>query len=269
METDSRARDSLLEARHIAFGYEKGRPVFTDICLQLQAGEIYTILGPNGAGKSTLLSCLSGHLTPDAGDILIQGQDIASVPPRILARKIGYAAQIQSLTIDFMVRDYLALGCAPHIGALRAPGKAEYDLVEQVMDRMQIGYLAAKSILRISGGEYQQVRIARVLVQKPNIIFMDEPTNHLDYGNQIKVLKIIVQLAQEESIAVVLTTHIPDHAILLDGKTGIMDRDGYFLTGFTADVVTQDVLSRVYKTDLCMAYLPEAERMVCVTYNIK
>ena len=266
---ENQVRGCLLEAEHIAFCYDNGPRVFDDVCLLLYPGDICTILGPNGAGKSTLLSCLAGHLTPKKGRVTIDGQDIAYFTANSLALKMGYMAQIQVQVAGFSVRDYLAFGCAPHLGLCRTPGRPEYDRVEKVMERMRIVHLANKSILQISGGELQQVRIARVLVQEPGVILMDEPTNHLDYGNQIKVLQMIAQLAREESIAIVLTTHVPDHAILLDGNTGVLDHSGVFVTGRTAEIVTQANLSRIYNTELCVTYVPQAARTVCMTYGIK
>ena len=263
-----RSCDYLIEARHIAFHYNEGKPVFSDVCMQLSAGEIYTILGPNGAGKTTLLACLAGYLKPQAGQIMIMGQDILSHDARSLAQVIGYLPQIQALTVDFLVHDYLAFGCAPFLGVWRMPGKSEYERVEAIMERMQISHLASKPIQQISGGERQQVQIARVLVQRPNVIFMDEPTNHLDYGNQIKVLQIIAQLARDEGVAIVLTTHMPDQAFLLGGKTGIMDQTGAFISGQTAEIVTQDTLCRIYQTEICLSYVPQVTRVVCMPYNL-
>ncbi|GHV75665.1 iron ABC transporter ATP-binding protein [Spirochaetia bacterium] len=255
---------ALLEVRDISFAYEKGQDVFSAVSFTLEAGEIYTILGANGSGKSTLLACLMGMLRPQQGVILLDGRDTAGMEAGEYALKVGVVTQNETVSLDFTVRDYLVLGRAPYIGLLKVPGKAEYEAVDRVMEQMRISYLADKSILHISGGERQQAQIARVLVQSPHLILMDEPTNHLDYGNQLKVLKTIVRLAEDEGIAVILTTHTPDHAILLDARTGILDHAGHLHSGDAADIITQDNLRGIYQVDLCMTFIPDVNRRACV-----
>jgi iron complex transport system ATP-binding protein len=83
------------------------------------------------------------------------------------------------------------------------------------------------------------------------------------------VLKTIVRLAEEEGIAVILTTHTPDHALLLDAKTGILDRSGRLLSGSAGDMVTSENLKGIYQTDLCMTWLPELNRRACVAPAIR
>ncbi|AEF86497.1 hemin import ATP-binding protein HmuV [Treponema primitia ZAS-2] len=260
---------ALLEIDNISFAYEKERNVFTGVSFVLYPGEVYTILGANGAGKSTLLACLQGLLQPDTGSIRIDGINAGDMHAGEYALKVGVVTQSQALTVDFTVRDYLILGHAPHIGFLKIPGKAEYDAVDCVMERMGIRHLADKSILQISGGERQQAQIARVLVQNPKLILMDEPTNHLDYGNQIKVLRIIATLAEEEGIAVILTTHTPDHAILLDSRAGILDREGHFVSGNAEDIITVENLQGIYQADIAMPFIPEVNRRACVVRGIR
>jgi iron complex transport system ATP-binding protein len=255
--------------RNLSFSYEKGRMVFSGVTFSVNRSEIYTILGSNGAGKSTLLSCLAGMARPNSGEIWIDDVDIRGIPVGEYALKVGFVSQSQSPSWDFLVQDYLLLGCAPYIGFFNAPGRTEQDTVERIMERMQITHLADKSLQHISGGERQQVQIARALVQKPRLILMDEPTNHLDWGNQLKVLKVIVSLAEEDGVAVIMTTHIPAHAILLDARAGILDRRGQFVSGSTEEILTQENLLHIYEADLCMTFIPEVNRRVCIARKIR
>jgi iron complex transport system ATP-binding protein len=268
---------NLLEVSGLSFSYDKTptdkasadkTPVLKDIAFTLEAGEIFSILGANGAGKSTLLGCLAGVLVPQKGRILVDGENIDRLSAGELARKTGFVAQSQTARFDFLVRDYLVFGRAPHIGLMEMPGEAEYAVVDAVMKEMDIGYLACKSILHISGGEFQQVQIARTLIQQPRLILMDEPANHLDWGNQIKILRLIIDLAKR-GIAIVLTTHMPDHALLLGGKTGILESNGHLESGKTENIVTEENLKRIYRTDLCMAYMERVGRIVCAACPIR
>ena len=105
--------------------------------------------------------------------------------------------------------------------------------------------------------------IARTLVQRPKVILFDEPTAHLDYGNQHRVLRRVKQMA-EEGFSVVITTHNPDHALLLGDKAAIVERNGTVTQGECEQILTQETLRRVYETDLKLVWVEEAGRTVCL-----
>ena len=128
---------------------------------------------------------------------------------------------------------------------------------------MNITKLADQPYTEISGGERQQATLARVIVQQPKIIMFDEPTNHLDYGNQLRVVNMIKGLAKR-GFAVVMTTHMPDHAILLGGKTAILNRQGNLICGNTDDIITDENLRDIYQVNIRVIEVPEAGSKVCV-----
>ena len=103
--------------------------------------------------------------------------------------------------------------------------------------------------------------IARVMVQKPDIIILDEPTNHLDYGNQLRMLHLIKRLAKK-GYCIILTSHMPlDHLSRSEnGKAGLLHSDGTFETGNTYDIVTEENLNRLYGVQVHMVYIPELGR---------
>ena len=174
---------------------------------------------------------------------------------------------MQTRTYDFSVRDYIAMGRAPYIGLWQSPSKADELLVDEAMERMGLQRLAGKPYTKISGGEYQQVLIARVMVQQADVILMDEPTNHLDYGNQLKVLRQIRQLVGD-GFAVIWTTHMPDHALMLGGRIAVLDQDGHFETGDTAGMITETRMEHIYGAKLCKTWVEPAGREACVPYRL-
>jgi iron complex transport system ATP-binding protein len=127
---------------------------------------------------------------------------------------------------------------------------------------MGIEHLAEKSYKQISGGERQQVSIARVLTQSPAYILMDEPTSHLDYGNQIRILNTIRQLAKS-GFGVVFSTHNPDHALLIGGKTAVIDRQGVLRFGDSGELLNERFLSELYGAKLRISGLENSGRNVC------
>ncbi len=262
-------QENMLEVKELSFSYEKqGRKIFSEISFSMKPGEIFVILGANGAGKSTLLNCVSGLNVPDSGEVLLDGRNINAVSIRERATIMGYVPQISVPSFHYTVRDYIVMGRAPHIGLLGVPGDEEYAKTEAVMERMEITKLADKLVTQISGGERQQVQIARVLVQESKLVILDEPTNHLDYGNQLKILDVIKDLAGQ-GLSVILTTHMPDHAILLGGRIGILDERGHMTVGDTEDVLSEDALKQLYHTDLHLVYIKEIGRTACVAGSIR
>jgi len=258
----------ILSVKNAAFGYQKSSPVFQNINLSLFNGDILTILGPNGAGKSTLLNCMINMFPLWSGEINVNGKNIRSYSVEELALEIAYVPQIHMITHRFTVRDYVMMGRAPHIGQIRTPSNEDFAQVDEALEQMNIQHLSQKSCINLSGGERQQAQIARALVQEAKIILMDEPTNHLDYGNQLRILSRIAQLA-EAGITIILTTHVPDHAILLDGYTGILYPGGEMEVGPTHEVVDADSLGNLYGTDMHLVYIDEVGRTACVAGNIR
>lgn len=257
--------EKKLEVKNLSFAYHNQKAIFDDVSFSLCASEVFVILGANGAGKSTLLNCIAGILPPQSGEILVKGANLHTLSVGGLARVMGYVPQISVPAFSYKVRDYIVMGRAPHMGLLKVPGDEEYAMADEIMQYMGISHLAEKAYDQISGGERQQVQIARVLIQKTEIILLDEPTNHLDYGNQLKVIRQISRLARDSGRAVLMTSHMPDHALLLDSKVGILDNAGHMTVGRPEKVVSEAALRQLYHTDLHLIYIEQLGRYACVS----
>lgn len=238
------------------------RVIFQDINLEILPNEILTILGPNGAGKTTFLNTVAGLLGKSHGEIYYDNKKQNALGARKLALLLGYVPQTIESTFDFSVLEYVVTGCAPRIGTFARPQQKHYDTALEALEQMGILHLAEQSYRQISGGERQQVSIARVLSQKPSYIMMDEPTSHLDYGNQIRVLKLIRQL-KDKGYGVVFTTHNPDHALLLGGKVAVLNKQGSMLVGQANEIINDEYLSKLYGTTLHVESLGENKRKIC------
>lgn len=255
--------EMIYEVENITYQYPSSeRKVLDEASVQLKEGEILSILGPNGAGKTTLLNCMAGLLTPSGGRIKLCGQDIHKMKPKDIAGTVGYVPQIHTPAFDYKVIDFVLMGRAPKTGIFSKPSHEDETYCMDVLDSMQIANLADKSYREISGGERQQVLIARAIVQEPRAILFDEPTAHLDYGNQYRVLKRIKKMA-EEGFSVIITTHNPDHALLLGDKTAIVDKRGKITQGNSSEIITEETLRRVYDTDIRLLWVEEMKRHAC------
>ena len=258
----------IYSIRNISFTYPTlGHKVLDNVSLDISEGEVVSILGRNGAGKSTLLNCMLGLNKPQEGSIFLSGRNVRSMSERQIASVVGYVPQSHTPAFGHSVFDFVQMGCASRIGFLSRPGKKEHEDTLAVLSEMGIEHLWDRPYTELSGGERQQAIIARAIVTHPRIILFDEPTAHLDIGNQIRVLKLIKQCSVK-GFAVVITTHNPDHALLLGGSTAIIDNDGHLFSGKTEDVITEEFLKSVYDSDIKLKYLDELSRKVCLYPNI-
>ena len=256
----------ILQVKDLSFSYDNQRIIFEKVNFGVKKGEIFSILGRNGAGKSTLLNCVANLFVPKSGEILLNGQPMKKMKLNQVAKVIGYVPQVHNPAYAYTVRDFVVMGRTPYIGALSKPSKSDYEKVDAVLEELGIMKLRDKSYTAISGGERQQVTIARVMVQEPQLILLDEPTAHLDYGNQLRAVKMIKTLA-ERGFGIIMTTHNPDHAMLLGDTVAVLDKAGHLNVGKAETILTEETLSDLYDIDLKMIYIEQAERKVCVAVN--
>lgn len=253
----------IYEVKNLNFSYNKKNSVLNDINLQFNEGELLCVLGKNGSGKSTLFKCLLGLLKQYDGEILLNNKEIKRLKEKDIAQIVGYVPQNNESTFDFTVYEYVLMGLASNVSMFSHPSIEDEKKVITVLKEMDLIDLSKRKFNELSGGEKQQVSIARAIVKQPKVILFDEPTAHLDYSNQIKVLKKIKELSNK-GYAIAITTHDPNHAILLDGKVALFDENGHIKQGARKELITEDNLKIIYGTDLKIRYLEEFKRDVCI-----
>jgi iron complex transport system ATP-binding protein len=150
------------------------------------------------------------------------------------------------------------MGRTPYVRPLAMPTRADHDLARQALDKVGIGHLAAQLYTEISGGEQQLTFIARALAQQARLLLLDEPTANLDLGNQIKILQVIRELA-DQGYAVLMTSHLPDHAFLLKSRVALLSEGTIAVAGWPEEVVTDAVLSQLYNTHIRVAAVAISE----------
>jgi len=257
--------NAALKVENLSFNYFKGPLIFSEVGFELREGRILTILGANGAGKSTLLNCVAGLLRQKTGVISLGGRNVTGMSFREIAAFIGYVPQIHNPGYSYPVREYVVMGRTPYIRAFSLPKKADYEMAEKALARLNLLHLIEKPYTDISGGERQMVAIARAIAQEPKIIMLDEPTAHLDYGNQMRTIKLIRSLA-EEGYAVIFTTHVPDHPLFLGGDVAVFKegKNGKTVAVGEADsVLTDEALSALYNAPVKTVHVDG--RRICYT----
>jgi iron complex transport system ATP-binding protein len=250
----------IMEIKNCSFAYENN-DIFEDINFSITPGDIFCILGANGTGKTTMIKCLTGLMNPNSGEILVDGKNMKSFSPSDLAKKIGYIPQIHNSTFPFTVLDVVLMGRSPHLDMFESPSEKDYKIALEAIESMNIGYIKDKAYTEISGGEQQLVFIARVLAQEPSILILDEPTSHLDFGNQIRTLNIIKKLSSR-GLAVIMSSHFPDHAFISATKVALMNEKKFIAIGKPEDVITPENMKKIYGVNVKI--LDIGGRMACV-----
>jgi ABC-2 type transport system ATP-binding protein len=169
------------------------------------AGEFIGLLGPNGAGKTTLFQLLSGLFVPDSGRIEIMGHDMRRDPVPALAM-LGIVFQQPTLDLELTVTANLLFHAGLH-GIPRAVAKAR---IEKELARLGLAERAHDKAAQLSGGNRRRVELARALLHEPRVLLMDEATVGLDPGSRGELLKLMLSLRAERSVAVLWATHLCD-----------------------------------------------------------
>jgi iron complex transport system ATP-binding protein len=253
-----------LEVDGLAFGY-RDHVVGRDVSFRLAAGEVLCLLGPNGSGKTTLFKTVLRLLEPKAGTVAIDGESIAGWSRQRLAQSFGYVPQAQATLFPFTLQEVVLMGRTAHVGLFATPSRRDREIAEESLALLEIGHLAARPYTEVSGGERQLALVARALAQEPRILVMDEPTASLDFGNQVRVLAEIQALARR-GIAVVLSTHDPDHAFLCGHRVALLHDGRLARLGPPEEVVTAESLREIYGVEVDVLALPDGRsgRRVCV-----
>jgi ABC-type cobalamin/Fe3+-siderophores transport system ATPase subunit len=213
-----------------------GRTLVDSLELSLEPGEVLGILGANGAGKSTLLSVLAGLATPAHGEVTLDGEPVAALPPLTRAQHIGLLPQGDEGGFFGSVADFIALGHFPFDGSPElAPQLATWELAE----------LARRPLDTLSGGERQRARLAQLALQAPRIALLDEPLTHLDPAHQARLLAWARGEA-EAGHSVVLTLHDPNWAACHCDRLLFLFGDGRWQLGSPAELLTPASLEALY-----------------------
>lgn len=251
-----------VEVSNLSFSYGD-RLIIDKINFYVEDGQLISVLGPNGVGKSTLFRCILGLLKDYTGKIFLTGKDIKKLSTGEMAKLIAYIPQSHYPSFNYSVFDMVLMGTAVQISSLSSPGKKQIELVNRALDKMGIYHLKERGYMQISGGERQLVLLARALVQEAKILVLDEPTSNLDFGNQIKVMLQIKNLAKE-GYTIIQSTHNPDQTFLFSDKIMAMKGGRIIKYGKPDDIISNDLIQSLYDVDVEIQSLYNDKIRVCI-----
>jgi len=224
-------------------------PVVECETVVLPAGEITAIVGPNGSGKSTILKAMANQLSPDAGRVMLDGQQVQSLGSKRLARKLGLLSQENDSPGTFTVEDLAYHGRYPHRGFFDSLSAEDHEAVDRAIALAGVDHLRDTEMANLSGGQKQLAWIAMILAQNTDVLLLDEPTTFLDLHHQLRVMEVVRTLNDEAGVTVGIVLHdVGQAARFADNIVAMCDGEPYDW-GPPTDVVTEDLLAEVFQVN--------------------
>ncbi|MDH4108539.1 MAG: ABC transporter ATP-binding protein [Gammaproteobacteria bacterium] len=240
-------RHALLTASRLDIDVP-GRRLVEGLDLDVTGGQFIAILGRNGTGKSLSLHTLAG-LRPATGAIRLDGETLATMPRRLVARRLALLPQYSEDVFPASVFDTVLIGRHPHIGALRLESADDRSIAMRCLEAVDLGELADRDVGTLSGGERRRLSIAQVLSQEPALFLLDEPTNHLDPQHQLDVLDLFAAKARDGA-AVIASLHDVNLAARYAGHCLLLHGDGRWEFGRSDEILTEERLSELYRVGI-------------------
>lgn len=236
------------------------RLVLEDINFSVGKGSLTAIIGPNGAGKTTLIRVILGLQKCISGSVKVFGEQSEKLGR--LRNRIAYVPQIRSVDLKFpiKVKDAILMGRYARIGLFSSPKKADWEIVEEVMDKVDILPIADKPLGKLSGGQVQRVFIARALAAQPELIFLDEPTSGVDQLHTNDFYELLKQLRTKEMTVLIVSHDVGVIASYVD-MIACLNRK-MIVHGIPKEVLTGTTLEEMYGCEAVYLHHGKVPHMV-------
>ncbi|WIV95919.1 ABC transporter ATP-binding protein [Kinneretia aquatilis] len=221
---------NYLRIENVVKDFGGGAVAVDRVSIDIAKGEIFALLGSSGCGKTTLLRMLAGFETPTSGRIILNGQDLAGLPP--YARPINMMFQSYALFPHLSVWDNIAFG-------LRRDGLPKDEIasrVEAMLKLVQLGKYAKRKPHQLSGGQQQRVALARSLAKKPQLLLLDEPLGALDKKLREQTQIELVNIIESVGVTCVMVTHDQEEAMTMATRIAVMSEGRILQVGAPADI---------------------------------
>jgi iron complex transport system ATP-binding protein len=238
----------VLRAEALSLGYGE-RLVVGNLSVTLPPGQVTVIVGANACGKSTLLRGLARLLRPRTGAVYLDGRNIAQMPAREVATRIGILTQSPTSPSGLTVANLVAHGRYPHQRWYRQWSPDDERAVEAALAATTMTELAARQVDELSGGQRQRAWIAMALAQDTGVMLLDEPTTFLDIAHQIDVLDLLADLNSTQGRTIALVLHDLNHASRYAHHLIAMADGDIVAEGSPADIITPSLVRAVFKLE--------------------
>lgn len=239
-----------------------------DLDLEVERHTVTALVGPNGSGKSTLLRALGRLVRPSLGSVLLDGRDIAHLPTREVARRLGVLPQGPTAPGGITVAELVEQGRYPHAGPLRMLRRQDHDAITEALEVTAMAPFADRSVDSLSGGERQRAWIALTLAQSAPVLLLDEPTTFLDVRFQLEVMELVRCLNRDAGLTVVMALHDLQHAARYADRMIALSSGRVVADGPPSQVLTTVLLERVFGVKANIVTDPASGLPVAIPYGV-
>jgi iron complex transport system ATP-binding protein len=239
----------MLELERISFSYEGGGPAVDRVTVRFEAGQLVALTGPNGSGKSTLLQCAARVLEPQAGSVLLDGEDARRWRPKAYARAVGYLPQNPEPVVPIRAIDVVLSGRAPYLGRLAWESAHDYEEAERALVLCDAAHLAGRFLDEMSGGERKRVFLARVLAGAPRLILLDEPLTALDVAHVQQLAALLREVVERTRATVIFSSHELNWSAAYADRMLVMNGGRVVMDGRPNEVMTPQVMRDAFGFD--------------------
>jgi iron complex transport system ATP-binding protein len=257
---------SSLETKSLTLSYGDST-IIDALDLQIPKGKITVLIGSNGCGKSTLLRSLARLLKPQSGSVVLNGNDIAKLPTKEVAKHLGILPQAPVAPEGLTVLQLVKQGRYPYQNWLKQWSPEDERAVQYALESTQMDELMERQVDSLSGGQRQRAWIAMTLAQQTNTILLDEPTTYLDLSHQIDILDLLYDLNQIEQRTIVMVLHDLNLACrYADHIVAVQDRNVY-VQGSPEDIITSEMVQNVFGLRCQVEEDPLFGTPLCIPYG--
>lgn len=241
---------ALLQVQNICKSFG-GVQAVRGVSFTLQAGEMLALIGPNGAGKSTTFNMVGGQLTPDCGQVLLHGENIASLPPRAIWRKgVGRTFQIAQTFASLTVVENVQMALLSHDRRIfawwpRANAHRRADALA-LLDQVGMAAQADRACSELAYGDVKRVELAMALAHNPQLLLMDEPTAGMAPGERVALMQLTRDLAQQRRMGVLFTEHSMDVVFGQADRVAVLVRGQLLAQGTPQQVRDDERVQQAY-----------------------
>ncbi|MEP6789160.1 MAG: ABC transporter ATP-binding protein [Acidobacteriota bacterium] len=235
----------MLDVKDISVSYGE-RAVLRDVSLTLKGGEIIVLLGANGAGKTTLIRALNGTLSVSSGEINLDGQSLASISRREIARNIAVVAQENETRFPVTVLEFVLSGRFVHGNAFGWESETDVEFAGKALADCDLDDYSTRLMNHLSGGERQRVVLARAIATNARILLLDEPTANLDLAHQAMMFRLVRERCRESNYSAIVITHDLNLAAEFADEIVMLKNGRIAAKGSPAEVLTAENVADVF-----------------------
>ncbi|PKG24206.1 ABC transporter ATP-binding protein [Niallia nealsonii] len=256
-----------LYTEDISIGYGE-RLIVKNLCVEIPDKKITTIIGSNGCGKSTLLKAITRIIPHQSGSALLDGEEISKINTKTLAKKMAILPQTPESVSGLTVGELVSYGRFPHQKGFGKLTKKDIEAIDWALDATGTSEFKYRPVDALSGGQRQRVWIAMALAQETDIIFLDEPTTYLDMAHQLEVLECLQKLNREQDRTIIMVLHDLNQAARFADYIIALKEGEVVKAGNCEEVITHEVLEKVFQIDAVIGRDPRTKKPMCLTYHL-